>query len=100
MFSFIYDNTTTTLYYIDIIVGEVQLLVGIARPRKTMRMNVTVDASTEQIMSYLNANEDVSSGLLNISIYSRIPGPVKVNKVFKKCINVNKNCTVMFNISS
>jgi len=100
MFSCIYDNTTTVLYYHDIIVGEVQLLVGHVRPRKMVRMNVTVDACTEQIMSYLNLNEDVSSGLLNISSYSRIPGRVKVNKVFKKCINVNKSCTVMFNISS
>ncbi|KAK7831312.1 hypothetical protein CFP56_027478 [Quercus suber] len=68
------------LYYHDIIVGEVQLLASHARPRRMMRMNVTVDASIEQIMSYLNVNEDVSSGLLDISSYSRIPRLVKVNK--------------------
>lgn len=64
---FVYGNTTTTLYYHDIVVGEAQGPAGGAGPRRTARMNITVDVSTDRLISYPNVNEDVSSGLLTMS---------------------------------
>lgn len=100
---FVYGNTTTTLYYHDIVVGEAQGPAGRAGPRRTARMNITVDVSTDRLISYPNVNEDVSSGLLTMSSYSRIQGGrVELFKgLIKKRINIlSMNCTITFNISS
>ncbi|XP_059456560.1 late embryogenesis abundant protein At1g64065-like [Corylus avellana] len=99
---FTYGNTTTTLYYHGIVVGEARGPAGRAGPWRTVRMNVTVDVSTDRLISYQNVNKDVRSGLLTMSSYSRIPsGRVEVFKVFKKRVNIlSMNCSITFNISS
>jgi hypothetical protein len=48
---FTYGNTTTTLYYHGIVVGEARGPVGRAEPRRTARMNVAVDVSTDRLIS-------------------------------------------------
>jgi hypothetical protein len=99
---FVYGNTTTTLYYHDIVIGEAQGPAGRAGPRRTARTNITVDVSMDRLISYPNVNEDMSSGLLTLSSYSRIPGGrVELFKGFKKRINIlSMNCTITFNIST
>lgn len=102
MLLLIYDNTTTTFYYHDIVVGEAHGPGGRAKPRRTARMNITVDLSMDRLISYPNVNQDVSSGLLTMSSISRITGGgVELFKGFKKGINIlSMNCTITFNISS
>ncbi|KAB1219513.1 hypothetical protein CJ030_MR3G012309 [Morella rubra] len=99
MFSFIY-NTTITLYYHENMVGQAQGPSGQAKPLGTETTEVTVDVSTDRLISYPNVNGDVSSGLLNMSSYSTISGQVEVFKGFKKRFDLRSTCTVTFNISS
>ncbi|KAE7999432.1 hypothetical protein FH972_003865 [Carpinus fangiana] len=47
---FTYGNTTTTLYYHGIVVGEARRQAGRAEPRRTARMNVVVDVSTDRLL--------------------------------------------------
>lgn len=99
MVSFKYDNTTTTWYYHGIEIGEAERPVGLVKARRTARMNVTVVASADQISTYPDVIDDLSSGLLTLSSYSRIPGRVQVFSK-KKHIDLRINCTITFNISS
>ncbi|PON32698.1 Immunoglobulin-like fold containing protein [Parasponia andersonii] len=98
--SFKYKNTTTTLYYHGMVVGEARGPPGQAKPKRTMRMNITVDIITDRLMSSPNLVADVGSGLLTMSSYSRIPGRVKMLNIIKRHVVVKMNCTMKVNISS
>ncbi|XP_061349924.1 late embryogenesis abundant protein At1g64065 [Gastrolobium bilobum] len=98
--SFRYSNTTTTLYYHGIMVGEARGPPGRAKARRTIRMNVTVDVITDRIMSSPDLTTELGSGLLTMNSFSRVPGRVKILNLFKKHIVVKMNCTTTFNIST
>ena len=49
--SFRYSNTTTSLYYHGVIVGEARGPPGRAKARRTLRMNVTIDVITDRVVS-------------------------------------------------
>ncbi|KAF5451664.1 hypothetical protein F2P56_026754 [Juglans regia] len=101
--SFKYKNTTITLFYRDMVVGEVQTPPGKAKARRTVHMNITVDIIVDRLMSQSNIPDllaDVSSGLLTVGAYSRIPGRVKLWSIINKDVVVKLNCTLTVNISS
>ncbi|KAL2336087.1 hypothetical protein Fmac_010533 [Flemingia macrophylla] len=97
--SFRYSNTTTSLYYRGVIVGEARGPPGRAKAWRTIRMNVTVDVITDRVLSSPNFVTDFGSGLFTVSSFSKVPGQVKILKVIKKHVIVSMNCTVTFNIS-
>ncbi|KAB5527144.1 hypothetical protein DKX38_020991 [Salix brachista] len=97
--SFKYSNTTTTLYYHGQMVGEARNGPGHARPRQTMRMNVSVDIITDRIMSNPSLNVDFISGLLSMNAYTRVPGRMKI-VVVKRNIVVEMNCSMALNITT
>ncbi|XP_041011585.1 uncharacterized protein LOC121252723 [Juglans microcarpa x Juglans regia] len=98
--SFKYKNTTTTLFYHGMLVGEARGPPGQAKPRRTMRMNITVDIITDQLLSNPNLAADLKSEVLSMSSYSRIPGRVKMIGIIKKHVVVKMNCTFTVNITS
>ncbi|RDX89007.1 Late embryogenesis abundant protein, partial [Mucuna pruriens] len=98
--SFRYSNTTTSLYYHGMVVGEARGPPGRAKARRTIRMNVTVDVITNRIISTPNFMTDLASGLLTVSSFSRVPGQVKILNMFKRHVVVKMNCTTTFNIST
>ncbi|KAI4311467.1 hypothetical protein MLD38_036361 [Melastoma candidum] len=97
--SFKYSNTTTMLYYHGTVVGEAYGPPGKSKPRRTMRMNISVDIITERLMSSPYLNEDIKSNLLPMSSFSRIPGRVKMIFI-KKHVVVTMNCSMTVNVSS
>lgn len=98
--SFRYTNTTTSLYYHEVEVGEARGPAGRARSRRTMRMNITVDIITDGLTKSPYLSDDVSSGILPMRSYSMIPGRVNILGILKKHIIVKMNCTMVVNISS
>ncbi|XP_021644150.1 late embryogenesis abundant protein At1g64065-like [Hevea brasiliensis] len=98
--SFKYSNTTSALYYHGELVGEARGPPGRAKARRTLRMNVTVDIITDNLLSNPNLNTEAGTGLLTMDSYSKIPGRVKLLNIIKKHITVKMNCTITVNISS
>ncbi|OAY62231.1 uncharacterized protein LOC110615053 [Manihot esculenta] len=98
--SFRYRNTTSGLYYNGELVGEARGPPGHAKARRTMRMNLTVDIITDELISNPNLNTEVSTGLLTMDSYSKIPGRVKLLKIIKKQVTVKMNCSITVNIST
>ncbi|OMO64387.1 Late embryogenesis abundant protein, LEA-14 [Corchorus capsularis] len=98
--SFKYTNTSTTLYYYGTVVGEARGPAGRAKARRTMRMNISVDMITDQILASPNLSGDLSSGTLTMSSYSRIGGRVNIINIIKKHVTVKMNCSMTVNISS
>lgn len=98
--AFKYSNTTTALFYHGTVVGEARGPPGQAKPWRTMQMNITIDIITDRVMSTPNLQADLSSGVLRMSSYSRVPGRVKILDIIKKHVVVKMNCTLTLNISS
>ncbi|KAM1146339.1 hypothetical protein FF1_038211 [Malus domestica] len=97
--SFKYSNATTLVYYSGTEVGEGRTPAGVAKARRTSRINVTVDIVPGKILGVPGLMREVASGELTMMTYTRIQGKVKVVMV-KKNVVVELNCTVRYNFSS
>ncbi|KAM2227762.1 hypothetical protein ACFXTI_014536 [Malus domestica] len=97
--SFKYSNATTMVYYRRTEVGEGRTPAGVAKARRTSRMNVTVDIVRGKILGVPGFVSEVATGELTMTTYTRIQGTVKVATV-KKNVVVELNCTVRYNFSS
>ncbi|XP_010523771.1 PREDICTED: uncharacterized protein LOC104802047 [Tarenaya hassleriana] len=98
--SFKYSNTTTELYYKGLLFGEARGPPGRARARRTVRMNVTLDIYAGRLMSDPGLLEDIGSGLMNVTSYSRVHGRVKILGFLKAQMTVKMNCSTSFNVTS
>ncbi|XP_044492557.1 uncharacterized protein LOC123216225 [Mangifera indica] len=98
--SFRYSNTTTSLYYHGLLVGEARGPPGTTKAGRTLRMNVTVDIITDRLLSSPNLQSDYGAGLFPVDSYSRVGGRVNILNVFKRHVTVTMNCSTTFNISS
>ncbi|CAK9134366.1 unnamed protein product [Ilex paraguariensis] len=98
--SFKYKNTTTALYYYGSQIGEARGPPGHAKAHRTMRMNITVDIMTDNLISNPNLQSDANSGKLILTSYSRVAGRVNMLKLIKKHVIVKMNCSMTVNITS
>ncbi|GMY30436.1 late embryogenesis abundant protein At1g64065-like [Fagus crenata] len=98
--SFIYSNSTTTIYYHGVMVGEARIPSGKAKARHTMSMNITVDIIPSKVLAVPSLKSDLFSGGLNMSSHTKMRGQVKILNIAKKNVVVNINCTMTYNFSS
>ncbi|XP_062074464.1 uncharacterized protein LOC133778521 [Humulus lupulus] len=99
--SYRFGNTTTAVYCGGAEVGEGRNLGGIARARRTMRMNLTVDVSPAKLLTAPGfLAEYQANKSLTMNSFTRIVGRVKILNIVKKEVVVRLNCTVTYNLSS
>ncbi|KAL6565973.1 hypothetical protein OROHE_005028 [Orobanche hederae] len=97
--SFMYQNTTTAIYYRGAVISEAHGPPGRARARRTMRMNLKVDVMMDRVLSQLDLVSDINSGLLTVSTYTAVGGRVKIWMI-KKHVTVRMNCSMVVNITN
>ncbi|XP_050377683.1 uncharacterized protein LOC126794928 [Argentina anserina] len=97
--SFKYENTTTLVYFHGTEVGEGRSPAGVAKARRTMSMNVTVDIFPAKILAQPEFAKESAAGALTMTSFTRVHGKVKVVMV-KRNIVVELNCTMTYNITS
>ncbi|KAK2664173.1 hypothetical protein Ddye_002747 [Dipteronia dyeriana] len=99
--SFKFGNATTVIYYDGVAVGEGRIPAGMAKARRTLRMNVTVDIVPGKVLIVQKLKSDnMSSETWNLSSYTRIVGKVKMLNIIKKNAVVVLNCSFTYNVSS
>ncbi|PON97738.1 Immunoglobulin-like fold containing protein [Trema orientale] len=98
--SFRFGNTTTAVYYGGAAVGEGMNPAGLARARRTMRMNLTVEIVRARLMAAPGLMAEVGSGSLTMDSYTKIEGRVKILNIVKKSVEVKLNCTLTYNFTS
>ncbi|KAL4586112.1 hypothetical protein LXL04_010743 [Taraxacum kok-saghyz] len=98
--SFRYKNTTTSLYYREMLIGVARGPPGQSKARRTTRMNITMDIMVDKLLENPNLRSDIGTGLLNMSSYTIVGGRVKLLTVIKKHVTVSMNCTMKVNIIS
>ncbi|XP_052194583.1 uncharacterized protein LOC127802672 [Diospyros lotus] len=102
--TFEHGSATSELYYGAKVVGEVRSPAGVSKPRRTERMNVTVDLMmTDELgqnLIGLGSEEGGKGGVMSIGSLTRVGGKVKILKVIRKHVIVKMNCTSTFNITT
>ncbi|KAK9290284.1 hypothetical protein L1049_008451 [Liquidambar formosana] len=98
---FKYENSTATISYGGMAVGEAFIPKGRARARQTKRFNVTVDVTTDRLSSSSsNLVNDINSGVLAMSGEAKLSGKVHLMKVIKKKKSGEMNCTMAVNLAT
>ncbi|OIT24732.1 PREDICTED: uncharacterized protein LOC109216164 [Nicotiana attenuata] len=98
--SFKFNKATTSLFYDDVVVGEALTPLGNAKARRTLRMNVTVEVMMEKILSIPQLGNDLKSGEVSLSTYTRINGRVNILKIIKKSAEIKMSCKMTFDLRS
>ncbi|GAB4857459.1 hypothetical protein Ancab_015368 [Ancistrocladus abbreviatus] len=78
--SFKFTNSTTSLYYDGIVVGDIKSPAGLARARRTAKMNTSMDVIAEKLFAAPRFIRDVSSGSLIFQGWTRIVGRLRLMK--------------------
>ncbi|KAL4385233.1 hypothetical protein GQ457_15G009080 [Hibiscus cannabinus] len=98
--TFKFDNGTTMVYYGGRVVGEGIHSRGEAKPRRTLRRNVTVEIDAEKFVADPSFVIDiVGSKELNVSSYTRISGRINIMKIIKRNVLVKFNCSTTFRLA-
>ncbi|XP_039052003.1 uncharacterized protein LOC120193619 [Hibiscus syriacus] len=98
--TFKFDNGTTMIYYGGRMVGEGIHFKGKAKPKRTLRRNVTVEIDPEKFLADPGfVIEIISSKGLNISSYTRISGRIDIMNIIKRNVLVKFNCSTTFRLA-
>ncbi|KAJ4826158.1 hypothetical protein Tsubulata_037360 [Turnera subulata] len=95
-----FENSTASVLYEDVVVGEAKLGQGSVSARKTERMSAVVDVRSQRLSDTKNLSRDISSGMLKLSSYARLSGKVLLIKKIKKQKTAIMNCTMTLNLRS
>ncbi|KAG8382190.1 hypothetical protein BUALT_Bualt05G0051000 [Buddleja alternifolia] len=90
---FRYDNSTLTILYDGVPLGEAVIPRGRAGARKIQRFNVSVDVS-------LNRVNELNSRILRLSSRGNVKGKVHLMKVIKKNKSGEMNCEWNVNLDT
>lgn len=99
--SFKFGNTTTTIYYKCVVVGEGRGgPPGVAKARRSMNMNITVEVILSKILAVPSSISELTKKVLTMDSYTKIDGKIKIAGIVKKHVEIKLNCTITYNISS
>ncbi|BAT73028.1 hypothetical protein LR48_Vigan11g018600 [Vigna angularis] len=99
-FTFRFGNARTDVYYNGEEIGNGESPPGKAKPRRTIRVNTTMEIIAKKLLAIPNLDTDLKDQALNISSYTRIDGKVKILNIFSRKVVVEMNCTITYNITT
>ncbi|KAI3453763.1 hypothetical protein Pfo_010426 [Paulownia fortunei] len=98
---FKYGNSTLTILYNGVPLGEAVIPRGRARARKTRKFNISVDVSSDRLSGNgNNLGNDINSGVLRLSSQAKVSGKVHLMKVIKKNKSGDMNCDWNINLAT
>ncbi|XP_047965761.1 uncharacterized protein LOC125210239 [Salvia hispanica] len=98
--SFKFHEAATEVYFDGTLVGEGRAPAGEAGPRRTRRVDVLVDLVVGRLVGVSRFESDFERGGLEISVYTRVKGVVKVTNVIKRSFVVNITCGMNVDLRS
>ncbi|OMO79648.1 Late embryogenesis abundant protein, LEA-14 [Corchorus capsularis] len=97
---FKYENSTVTIFYGGMPVGEAVIEKGRARARQTKKININIDISSSRLSSNSNLGNDMNAGVLPLSSQAKLSGKVHLLKVIKKKKSGEMSCTMGINLAT
>ncbi|KAK4422562.1 Late embryogenesis abundant protein [Sesamum alatum] len=92
---FKYQNSTLSILYNGVQVGEAIIPRGRASARKTKKFNISVDVSSEGL-----SGNDMNSGVLRLSSRGKVSGKVHLMKVIKRNKSGEMKCDWNINLAT
>ncbi|KAH7854530.1 hypothetical protein Vadar_014910 [Vaccinium darrowii] len=89
-----YDSTTVYFYYNDIQVGSAVIPKSKASFLSTKKFAVPVNLTSASVSSNTNLPNDLSKGILPLTIKSTLSGKVELMLIFKKKKTVDLSCAM------
>ncbi|KAF8379615.1 hypothetical protein HHK36_029056 [Tetracentron sinense] len=97
---FKFENSTATVSYRGMTVGEAYIAKGRAKARKTRRMNVTIDVNSDRLTGVSNLSSDINSGILTLRSQAKLSGKVHLMEMIKKRKTAEMSCTMTISLIS
>ncbi|XP_022862928.1 late embryogenesis abundant protein At1g64065-like [Olea europaea var. sylvestris] len=97
---FKYDNSTLTILYNGMPVGEAVIPRGRAKARKTQKFNISVGVSSDRLSGNTNLGNDMNSEVIRLSSHAKLSGKVHLMKVIKKKKSGEMNCDWTINLAT
>ncbi|KAG2677150.1 hypothetical protein I3760_12G085700 [Carya illinoinensis] len=98
---FRFEKSTANVTFANAVVGDGDIIKGRAKARKTKRMNVAIDVSSNGVViDGAKLNNELNSGNLTLTCLSRLRGKVTLMKMMKKRKTADMNCTMTVDLKS
>ncbi|XP_028774760.1 late embryogenesis abundant protein At1g64065 [Neltuma alba] len=97
---FDYGNSSVTVLYEGSSVGDRELQSGTVKSREIRAVNVTLNLSSEKVLSSGNLSSDILSGAFNLTAYTKLTGTVHLLKFLKKKKSTEMACVMRLNLTS
>ncbi|KAI3792362.1 hypothetical protein L2E82_06239 [Cichorium intybus] len=97
---FKFKRSNASLLYHETVVGVADVPGGVAKARRTMRLNLTFEVTVAEIAGNQQFGSDLASGILPVESYTKINGRVNILNIIKKKATVTMNCSIAVNITS
>lgn len=97
---FKYENSTVTILYKGMPVGEASIPKARARARSTRRFDISIPISSARLTNSANLGNDINSGLLPLTSQAKLSGKVHLMKIIKKKKSGEMSCTMLVNLAN
>ncbi|PON97755.1 Late embryogenesis abundant protein [Trema orientale] len=97
---FKYENSTVTILYHGMPVGEAFIAKARARARSTRRFDITIPISSARLTNTASLGNDINGGVLTLTSQAKLSGKVHLMKVLKKKKSGEMSCTMSVNLGT
>ncbi|KAD4384651.1 hypothetical protein R6Q59_011203 [Mikania micrantha] len=98
--AFKFEKPNSSLSYRGSVVGVADVPSGVAKARRTMRLNVTFVVRVAEIAGKQEFVGDLTAGMLPVESYTKIDGRVKILNTVKRKVAVTMNCSISVDVTS
>ncbi|PWA80179.1 late embryogenesis abundant (LEA) hydroxyproline-rich glycoprotein family [Artemisia annua] len=98
--AFKFEKSNSSLLYHGMVVGLGDIPRGVAKARRTLRLNVTFDVTVAKIVGKQEFQSDLGTGKLPFQSYTKINGRVKILNIIKRKVTVTMNCSIGVNVTN
>ncbi|XP_076911316.1 late embryogenesis abundant protein At1g64065-like [Bidens hawaiensis] len=96
--AFKFEKTNSSLYYRGAVVSVADIPAGVAKARRTVRLDVTFPVTVAEIARNPQLVSDFMAGKpLLVESYTKIVGKVKILHIIKRKVTVTMNCSIAVN---
>ena len=97
---FKYENSTVTILYQGMPVGQAVITKGRAKARSTRRFDITIPITSVGLTNTSSIGNDINSGLLPLTSQAKLSGKVHLVKVIKRKKSGQMSCTMLVNLGT
>jgi hypothetical protein len=97
---FKFDNSTLSMLYGGVNIGDRKIGHGRVKARGTQGMNFTVEVRSNRMVDAKNLSREIEGGMVKLSSYARLSGRVNLMNIVRKRKMTEMNCTMTLDLAN